>query len=412
MQRSVCLFGLIVMLGIDPWFCSRAHAETQFIPTTSLSQRYDSNVFFGPFVPEGRQKWDLSTTVGTNLQVLNKSRLGDSVLNVGANGSVYAYNTDLSFVSTNVFAGSDLSGWTNELVPGLKVQVSDSFLYTPESPAFLTGGKPGETADIFSRGIQAVRANTYRNTFSAVGTYSFTRSAGLRTDYSYSIYRFGNFISTVPTGSPIAFFDSTLHTVAAGPTYTFGGGDTLFMRYSYTTVNSSGEGDFQGVHVHFAAHTLQPEYVTRILPGYTLTISGGGTLIEQEGGSRTFFSGRLALSTNYDRRTQVQMSVSRRAAPGFVGTGGALISNLAQVSLSHGFSKLLRLTVNGAYGYNESAPVATFTFTSYTASAILDYKLTRNTFLSVSQEYYHFSYTGILPFDRYVTMLMLRTEWK
>jgi hypothetical protein len=411
MPRSVCLFGLIVAISIDPWLCFRGHAETQFIPTTSLSQRYDSNIFFGPFVPEGRQKWDLSTTVGANIQVLNKSRLGDSVLNAGVNGSVYAYNTDLSFVSTNVFAGSDLSGWTNELVPGLKVQVSDSFLYTPESPAFLTGGRPGATADVFSRGIQAVRANTYRNTFSTVGTYSLTRSVGLRSDYVFAMYRFGSFIVTPDPGVPVAFFDTTSHTIAAGPTYTFGGGDTLYMRYSYTTVDSKGEGNVQGSSFSYVAHTFQPEYVTRIFSGYTLTVSGGGTLIEQEG-SRMFFSGRLALATEVDRRTQVQMSVSRRAAPAFFGTGGALISNLAQVSLSHRFSKLLRLTVFGNYGYNETTPVKDFTFTSYTASARLDYKLTRSTVLSLSQEYNRFSYTGILPFDRYVTMLMLTTEWK
>jgi hypothetical protein len=407
----VCLFGLVVITGLNSWLCSRVHAETQFIPTTSLSQRYDSNVFFGPFVPEGRQKWDLSTTIGTNIQVLNKSRLGDSILNAGVSGSVYAYNTDLSFVSTSVFAGSDLSGWTNELLPGLKFQVSNSFLYTPESPAFLTGGKPGQTADVFSRGIQAVRANTYRNTLSAVGTYAFTRAFGVRSDYTFSIYRFGSFVVTPAPNVPVAFFDTTSHTIAAGPTYTFGGGDTLYMRYSYTTVDSKGEANVQGSSFSYVAHTFQPEYVTRVFAGYTLTMSGGGTLIEQEG-SRVFFSGKLALATEVDRRTQVQMSVSRRAAPAFFGTGGALISNLAQLSLSHRFSKLLRLTVFGNYGYNETTPVKDFTFTSYTASARLDYKLTRSTVLSLSQEYNRFSYTGIDPFDRYVTMLMLATEWK
>jgi hypothetical protein len=411
-QRILKFVALPLAINSAQWFVSGVHAETEFIPAVNLSQRYDSNVFFGPFVPEGRQKWDLSTTVGTNLQVVNKSRLGDTVLNAGVNGSVYAYNTDLSFVSTSLFAGSDLSGWTNELLSGLKVQVSDSFLYTPESPAFLTGGRAADASDVFSRGIQTVRANTFRNTFAAGGTYSFTRSLGLRTDYSFSIYRYGNFISTVPTGSPVAFFDSTLHTIAAGPTYQMEGGDTLFMRYGYTTVSTSGEGEFKGVNLNFASHTLQPEYVTRRLPGYTVTISGGGTVVEQGGGSQAFFSGRLALATEYDRRTQVQISISRRAAPAFIGSGGALISSLAQLNVNHGLSKLLRLSVAGGYAYNETTPVRVFTFTSYTASAMLEYKVTRSTFLSLSQEYYRFSYTGILPFERHVTMLMLRTEWK
>jgi hypothetical protein len=184
------------------------------------------------------------------------------------------------------------------------------------------------------------------------------------------------------------------------------------MRYGYTTVHSSGEGDFQGVNVNFASHTFQPEYVTRRLPGYTVTASAGATVVEQGGGSQAFFSGRLALATEYDRRTQVQMSVSRRAAPAFVGSGGALISSLAQLNLSHRLSKLLRLTATGGYAYNETTPVKVFTFTSYTASAMLEYKLTKSAVLSLSQEYYRFSYTGILPFERHVTMLMLTTEWK
>ena len=163
--------------------------------------------------------------------------------------------------------------------------------------------------------------------------------------------------------------------------------------------------------IPFSAHTLAPEYVSRILPGWLITVSGGATVVEQAG-NRTFFSGKLALAPNHDRPTQVRVSVSRQVAPAFFGAGGALISNIAQLSVSHRFSKVLLLTVSGNYAYNVSAPVDSFTFESLTGSALLEYKLTRSTTLGLSQEYNRYSYTGIAPFDRYATILTLRTEWK
>ena len=88
-----------------------------------------------------------------------------------------------------------------------------------------------------------------------------------------------------------------------------------------------------------------------------------------------------------------------------------MISNVAGLYLSHGFSREVRLTVSGNYAHNESAPVKVFTFETIRGSAVLDYNLTRSTKLSLSQEYGHFNITGIPSYDRLVTMLMVSTEW-
>lgn len=388
---------------------SRVLAESSFIPSVNFSQRYDSNVYFGPkeFIPSGRQASDLVTTTGAQVQLLNKSRLGDSLLSAEVNGSVFAYNTDLAFVSTNVFAASDLSGLVSELVPGFKLRVSDAFQYTPEPPAFLTGGKPNELSDVFSRGIQAVRANTFTNTVQAQSEYSLSRLVGLRSDYSYSLYKVGQIFLSSLGAVPVSFFDTSIHNVAVGPTYRFEGGDTLFLKYNYVAAETSG----QGVSIRYTAHAIAPEYITKVIPGWLVTISAGATLVEQVQ-NRSFFSGKFALSTNYERPTRLQISLSRQAAPAFFGTGGALMSNAAQLSITHGFSKVLRLTVSGNYAYNESAPVDVFTFKSITGSALLEYKITRSTVLALSQDYNQFSYTGVSTFDRYATMFTLRTEWK
>ena len=88
-----------------------------------------------------------------------------------------------------------------------------------------------------------------------------------------------------------------------------------------------------------------------------------------------------------------------------------MISNVGQLSVSHSFSRLLKLTVIGSYAYNESTPVKAFTSKIYNTSAVLDYRLTQSTKLSLSQEYSHFDRTAVPVFDKLVTMLMVSTEW-
>lgn len=406
---ATALVAAVIAGNVGMGIPAPARAETRFTPSVNFSQRYDSNVFYGPkeFIPPNRQAWDLVSTLGTQAQLVNKSRLGDSILSVGLNGSAFAYNTDLAFISTNVFAASDLTDWMSELAPGLKLKVSDAFQYTPEPPAFLTGGKPSELSDVFSRGIQAVRANTFTNTFTAQGEYAFTRSAGFRTDYSHSFFKVGQIFLSSLGGVPVAFFDTSLHSVTAGPTVGFDGGDTLFFKYNYVAAETSG----QGVSIRYAAHTLAPEYLSRAIAGWQITLSGGATMVEQVS-NRTFLSGKVAVATNWERPTRIQLSLSRQAAPAFFGAGGALISNTAQLAVSHKFSKILRLNVFANYAYNESAPVDVFTFKSITGTATLEYNLTRSTILALSQEYNRFTYTGVPTFDRHATLLSIRTEWK
>ncbi len=180
---------------VQSTIASISQAETKYTPSVNLSQRYDSNVYYSPkeFIPAGKQQWDFVTTLGAGLEVKNKSRLADTTVAAEVNGNYFAYNPEFSFVSTNVFATSDISPWTNELLHGLYLQLTDTFLYTPETPAFLIGGRP-EQSDIFARGIQAYRANTFSNTLSANGGYSFSRSVSLRADYQYSIFQSWQFL--------------------------------------------------------------------------------------------------------------------------------------------------------------------------------------------------------------------------
>ena len=88
-----------------------------------------------------------------------------------------------------------------------------------------------------------------------------------------------------------------------------------------------------------------------------------------------------------------------------------MISNLARFSVSYGFTRLVRLTAGANYAYNETVPVKTFAFRTVMGTVALDYRLTQSTMLSLSQEYAYYERTGVLPYDRIVTMLTLKTEW-
>jgi hypothetical protein len=394
---------LTMALGSGIVFASRVGAQTTVIPSVSLSERYDSNVFYAPrgFIPPGHQHWDFVTTAAAIVDVVDKSRLADSLLRAGVNGNTFAYNTDLAYVSTTVFASSDVTRGVGELVRGLQLRIFDSFRYTPEPPAFLSGNHPTDTADIYGRGIQGVRANSYANILSANSDYPLSRSFSLSTDYGYSIFR---------SGSGTGYFNNTQHSVNIGPTFTFDGGDTLFFKYNYSMGESKPSGG--GAALNYVFQRIEPEYVTKTLvPGWTLRISGGGTLVEQAG-NRVFMSGKLGLATEYDRRTHVDMGVSRQAVPSFFGTNSSVISNLVQFNVSYAISRLLRLTAGAYYAYNEAAPVKTFAYRTVRGSVALDYSLTESTTVSLSQEDTYYERTGVLPYDRYATMLTLRTEWR
>jgi hypothetical protein len=212
-----------------------------------------------------------------------------------------------------------------------------------------------------------------------------------------------------PTTDTLAYFNNTQHAVDIGPTYTFDGGDTLFFKYNYSKGESVPEGG--GVTAGYSFQTIAPEYVTKAVPGWTLTISGGPTLVKQLE-NKAFLSGQLVLATDYDRLTHVEMLVSRQPRPSYYETSSSLISNVARFTVSHGVTRLLRLTARANYAYNETVPVKTFAFRTVGGAVALDYSLTQSTTLVLSQEYTYYERTGVLPYDRIVTMLTLKTAWE
>src|SRR5262249_4813837 len=162
-------------------------------------------------------------------------------------------------------ASSDMSDWAQELLPGLKLRISDFFRYTPQQPTFsFSGGTappPGggtQQSDVFSRGLQGARANAYSNNLFTEAAYSFSRTAGLRANYTYSILHIGRlYVPEAATTSAFNFYNTTTHNVALGPTFTMDGGDTLFLKFNYLDAHQTNTAGTTPP-IHFTSQSIQP----------------------------------------------------------------------------------------------------------------------------------------------------------
>ncbi len=391
-----------------------AGAETQIIPSVTFSERYDTNVFR---VPEarlpGRRLWDFTTSVTPEVQILNKFHQADTTIKAQVSGNHFVNNPELNFVSTNVRLYSNLDGWVQQYVRGASLQISDSFRFTPEPPAFLTGTQPEPTAqrsDLLVRGIQAARANTYTNAASARGSLPVTRRLSLRGDYSFSLFRVGSTLAD-PGGS-LAFFSTNLHDWSVGSAYRLTRADHVSLNYRTTEMSLSGAGLSAG----FTARGVAAEYA-RLARDWTATLTGGATHLEE--GDRVYFTGSVAVTAEYDASTHLRAAVSREIAPAFFGTGistgGALVSTSGGVSVDRKLSKLLIFTGSANYAVNQTAPVDLRTYTSYRVSLLFTYQATKNIVTSLSYAYTSFAISGLgdtYQVDRNVVMLSVTGVWR
>ncbi len=409
---ALVAFFMCAIVVIDaisrPW---SAHADTKIIPSATLSERYDTNVFFAPpeFLPPGQRRSDFVSTIAGGMQVIHKTRDVEASFLGGADGNAYAYNTGLNYFSTNAEAYANLDGWVGQLTEGAHLLVSDRFRYTPEQPSFLTGTKAQAFEDPFLRGIQGFRANTFSNTAAVNGEYPLFRGVGLQGSYSFSTYRIGSIL--VLTNSGAAFFDTNVHAWSLGPSYRITSVDHLSLSYQQSLVSQTLTDGSEKI--EFNTQELWANY-TRVLPDWTVTIRGGATLIEPS--SQGFPTAAIEVTTNPERATSFRLDLSRRAAPSFFVVGGATISNVGQLIATQRLSKRFSLEGSVSYGYNETVPGKAVTFENLNAAAGIKYKLTRAMILDLSYTYSDFKLkqVGVLPFDvqRDVVMLSLTAQWK
>jgi opacity protein-like surface antigen len=347
--------------------------------------------------------------VGGKAQILYTERDVQASLTGGVDFNAFVYNPGLNFINTHLDGKAMLDGWVQRFAKGAQLSVAESFRYTPESPAFFTGVKPGVVEDPFLRGIQSFRANTFSNTTVASVSYPLFRDLALDGRYSFSIYRVGSVLAAGATGA--AFFDTNLHTWSVGPRYKLTRQDSLSFLYQESRVTQTQANVPGAQNVSFTTQALSVSY-DKAMQDWSAGVTGGMTLIDPPGNA--YPTASIKLSTNPERVTAVRLDLSRSAAPSLFFVSGAMISNVGQLAASHKLSRLLLLQGSVNYSYNETVPSAV-KFTSFTATAGLSYKLTKVMSLDL-----YYSYTDFVTeqpgssFEilRNVVGFTLSAEWK
>src|SRR5437867_2130921 len=166
------------------------------VPLLSVSERYDSNVFFAPkssLVGLNAKPEDFVTTVNPQLAVVHSGRLMQGMLLGGTTSEVYIQNPDLNYTGYNGQVSMELAQAVQRMLPRARsLVVSDSLLYTPQLPAFFQGGPnfigigvPSQTSNIFGTGIQAFRINTFSNQGSVQGSYGLSPTTDFGVGYTH-----------------------------------------------------------------------------------------------------------------------------------------------------------------------------------------------------------------------------------
>jgi hypothetical protein len=369
----------------------------RIIPSVSVSERYDSNVFnaASQFVPPGKKQWDFVTSVTPSLRVTIPERQVKSEVNASVSGNTLVNNPELGFLTTDLSLASNLNGLVGEFIPGAKLQVSDFFQFTPEPPGFLTGVKAGTVPDLYARGLVIARANTLTNSARATGQVPLSRTVSLSGGYTYSFFKIGTILISQDPGAPVASLTTVTRDATGGLNLQVSRSDFVSLTYRNTQTSFSGVGAGEtgstvgatSQDVSFGTHSIQAGY-TKKTPDWTVIVSVGSTLIEP--GFRSYLAGSVQLQTRYSPSTSVAVSLSRDTAPALFGDVGALISTTVALVVQHKFERGVNLNATVNYAYNETAPVAISTFESIAGQLSLAYPLTRTLTSSVQYNYSRF----------------------
>lgn len=178
-------------------------AQTIIIPTLSVSETYDSNVFYTPktLLGPGFKAEDYITRV---IPQINMAHAGPSVngsLSVGANISKYVNNPSLDYTGINTAGQLDLRRWANSFSQRISaLSLRGTYQFTPSLSGFgaTTGGALGTgygTTGVSSpvdTGLIANRASLHNINVGITGGYDLSRNTSLTASYSYTKLTFGN----------------------------------------------------------------------------------------------------------------------------------------------------------------------------------------------------------------------------
>lgn len=379
--------------------------ETNIIPSISLQERYDSNVYFIP----GRNLEDYVTTLSPQLRVVHKSSLIDGTVGGGATGEIYAKNPGLNYVGGNGLLDLNLSRLTNELVRGLGLHLSDSFRYTPQPPAFAAPTGGGELPESFVQGIQARRANSYTNAGRVEGSYAVSPVLSFTSTYMDQRIRFGRIESPPGGGTSLGqLFGTTFQTVNTGPVLKASPLDTFTLHHQY----QKGTFDRPGNEGGFSTQGVLAGWTRVLTPTLTASVTGGLSVFDRNSNVQYLGSASLAWK---GEATDLTLSYSRVIAPSFYVATTAMLSQMVRATASYRVTESLSFSVSGNYAHSESVPNSgLLQFDSYAVTPNVTYKINRILTANLSYTHAMFDRKFVgqeFSFNRDMALIRLAAEW-
>jgi len=300
-----------------------AGPQTNLIPSISVQERYDTNVFFVP----GRNLEDYVTTISPQLRVVHKNPLVDATVGGGATGEIFVKNPGLNYVAGNGMIDLDLTGAMSELVRGLGLRLSDTIRYTPQPPAFAAPIGGSQISEDFVRGIQAQRANSFTNAGSVEGSYAISPVLSLTSTYMDQRIRFGRIQSPESGGglSAASFISTNFQTVKSGPVFKASAVDTLSLYHQY----QKGTFNRQGIESGFSTQGVMAGWTRLLTPTLTASVTGGVSVFDRT--SNVQYLGSASLNWKGEE-TDVQVSFSRTISPSFYIASAPLLSQMVSVT--------------------------------------------------------------------------------
>ena len=283
----VCLWVLALILTSGGYANDCAAQQVRVVPSISVIEQYDSNVFFAPKsqLPAGKKADDLISTFTPQLNFTQSNSRINTNLSVGAVIQKFARNSELDNVGFNAAAGIDLSQAVNRVLPRMRAfRVFGTYQYSPSQPAFGAGGFGGggfggggiSIAGPVDSGLltQRIRTTMYQAGFT--DSYSLSPTTDFQTGYTYSQLSFGGaYTGTSVNGGQLTntVFDTTTHSISAGPTSKISATDTLSVKYTFNHTSQAQFGDY-------TTHSGNLGWGRSWSREWSSNLNGGLTLIE------------------------------------------------------------------------------------------------------------------------------------
>ena len=359
----------------------------RIVPSIQVSERYDSNVFFASRSQlQGLTPEDFVTTVAPQVRGLyaDQQRLVRVNAVVGAVGSHYVNNPELSYVGANAGAILDMSDLVSRWRPGARWTVSDTYFYSPQPPAFLLGGQLGAQANPLVAGFQAQRTNTSSNSVNTSLQFPINRTVSLSGSYTHSFIHYGS--SNVPRSVPL--ISQNAHAYTAG----------VLMEVSlYDTVGIDFTGnDFdQGERGQFNAKGGNLRWIHRYSPTVTVNATSGVQVVAGELNGVPFSSiiapsGSLALLWN-NPNSSIALTYRSAITPSFQFQSATMLNHTVSFTMTQNtpIQYLIGLLegnygVANEYGSNSGSALS---WTTVGGTVGLQYRATQKTFLTLTYSY-------------------------